>query len=197
RDRRPARVLRHLRSVDCSLSFWSVLLRPSSCHLPTVLVPYLRPSYNVHYIFSYLSSSVLLLHVLDSSVTSGTDETSYGLCHRRRVVWSRAGRHRERPGGQARAVRHLPPAGSPAGLHHRQRPVPDRCRPAALGQSLPSLRGLPRLGLADSLPVLGGDGDSRPVDPPEPGGKHRLLQSSRDRPGGQAADGRSGTPALA
>ena len=47
-----------------------------------------------------------------------------GLRARRRVVGRGARGDRERPGGQARLVRHVPAARRAARLHHRQRPVP-------------------------------------------------------------------------
>ncbi len=88
---------------------------------------------------------------LDRHRAAGADAARAGFRTRRRVERPRPGRHRERPQRQARPLRHVPPAGSPARLHHRQRALPDHRRAAAVHggcRPVAALRGLPELGLA-------------------------------------------------
>ena len=87
-----------------------------------------------------------------------------GLRARRRVVGRGARRDRERAGGQARLVRHLPAARRAARLHHRQRRVPrDQLAAAASRGRRPASEAFLDVGMARAVPVLRRHGHHRPV----------------------------------
>ena len=87
------------------------------------------------------------------------------------------------PDGQARLVRHVPAARRAHRLHHRERPVPRHRGDAALRRPVDAVAGVPRLGLAHPVPVLGRHGDRRPLGAAAPRRVDRLLEGVE---GGQA-----------